>query len=58
MIPVSVEYAARVLGVAPVGTGDASVAITSLDADSRAVTSGALFVALRGERVDGHDPHL
>lgn len=23
--------------------------------DSRAVTSGALFVALRGERVDGHD---
>ena len=55
MIPVSVEHAAHVLGVAPMGTGDASVAITSLVADSRAVTSGALFVALRGERADGHD---
>src|SRR5215208_854411 len=55
MIPVSVEHAAHVLGVAPVGTGDASVAITSLVADSRAVSPGALFVALRGERADGHD---
>ncbi|HWI01278.1 MAG TPA: Mur ligase domain-containing protein, partial [Propionibacteriaceae bacterium] len=55
MIPVSVQHAAQVLGVAPVGTGDASVHITSLVADSRAVTSGALFVALQGERADGHD---
>ena len=55
MIPVSVQHAAQVLGVAPVGTGDKSVPITSLVADSRAVTSGALFVALQGERADGHD---
>ncbi len=55
MIPVSVQHAAQVLGVAPVGDGDAGVPITSLVADSRAVTSGALFVALRGERADGHD---
>ena len=54
MIPISVRHAAHVLGVAPVGTGT-SVAITSLVADSSAVTSGALFVALRGERADGHD---
>src|SRR5829696_4355155 len=55
MIPVSVQHAAQVLGVAPVGAGDRSLPITSLVADSRAVTPGALFVALVGERADGHD---
>ncbi|MBS7457745.1 UDP-N-acetylmuramoyl-tripeptide--D-alanyl-D-alanine ligase [Coralloluteibacterium stylophorae] len=33
----------------------ADVAIDAVAIDSRAVASGALFVALRGERVDGHD---
>ena len=55
MIPVSVDQASQQIGVAPVGAGEARVAITALVADSRAVTSGALFVALRGARADGHD---
>jgi len=55
MIPVSVDAAAEVLGVTPVGVGESGILITSLATDSRAVSPGALFVALRGERVDGHD---
>lgn len=35
--------------------GDADATITSLATDSRHVTPGALFVALRGTRADGHD---
>jgi len=31
------------------------VAVSAVDIDSRACADGALFVALRGERVDGHD---
>jgi len=34
---------------------DQAAVITALTADSRTVIPGALFVALRGERVDGHD---
>jgi UDP-N-acetylmuramoyl-L-alanyl-D-glutamate--2,6-diaminopimelate ligase len=34
--------------------GDAGVAIEAITYDSRAVTPGALFVALRGAAVDGH----
>jgi UDP-N-acetylmuramoyl-L-alanyl-D-glutamate--2,6-diaminopimelate ligase len=34
--------------------GDANLEITSLVVDSRKVTPGAVFVAVRGERVDGH----
>ena len=37
-------------GLAPAGVGFSEVTI-----DSRAATGGALFVALRGERVDGHE---
>ena len=48
MIPVSVQHAAQVLGVAPVGDGDAGVPITSLVADSRAVTRVALRGPARG----------
>ncbi len=36
-------------------TGDAAREITSLAYDSRAVKPGALFVALAGSKVDGHD---
>ena len=29
--------------------------ITSVERDSRAVKEGSLFLAIKGERVDGHD---
>ena len=35
--------------------GDAEVEITSVEYDSRQVSPGALFIALRGSRADGHD---
>jgi UDP-N-acetylmuramoyl-L-alanyl-D-glutamate--2,6-diaminopimelate ligase len=35
-------------------TGNQRVMITSLTDDSRKVESGSLFVAVKGERVDGH----
>lgn len=35
-------------------TGAADMTITAIGTDTRAVTSGMLFVALRGERFDGH----
>ena len=35
--------------------GDADAEISSVEFDSRSVTPGALFCALRGERTDGHD---
>src|SRR4029453_9910447 len=67
VIPVTVDEIAMVLGgqLSPaegVGSprdrhspGDQAAVITALTADSRTVIPGALFVALRGERVDGHD---
>ncbi len=42
------------LGSAKDVRGTGSPAITSIAIDSRAVAPGALFVALRGERTDGH----
>ena len=35
--------------------GDGETVVTSVCLDSRQVTQGSLFVALKGERVDGHD---
>lgn len=35
--------------------GDRDVTVTSLEIDSRKVVPGALFVAVRGEHVDGHE---
>jgi UDP-N-acetylmuramoyl-tripeptide--D-alanyl-D-alanine ligase len=55
VIPVTVEEIATVLAARLSGQGDRGAVITALTADSRAVIPGALFVALRGERVDGHD---
>jgi UDP-N-acetylmuramoyl-tripeptide--D-alanyl-D-alanine ligase len=55
VIPVTVEEIATVLGARLTGFGDGGALVTALTADSRAVIPGALFVALRGERVDGHD---
>jgi UDP-N-acetylmuramoyl-L-alanyl-D-glutamate--2,6-diaminopimelate ligase len=34
--------------------GNLSIAVTGIADDSRAVSSGSLFVAVKGERVDGH----
>jgi UDP-N-acetylmuramoyl-tripeptide--D-alanyl-D-alanine ligase len=41
--------------VAPVGAQDVLVEMTGMTTDSRAVTTGSVFVALRGERFDAHD---
>lgn len=53
MIGVALGSLAALLGAVPAGDRDALV--TSVVADSRQVQSGALFVALAGARVDGHD---
>ncbi len=52
----TVEEIAQATGGSVVVTpGDANRQATSLTWDSRNVASGALYVALPGERVDGHD---
>ncbi len=45
------QAAARALGLQPVG----SWAAESVEIDSRQVRAGALFVAIVGDRLDGHD---
>ena len=58
MIPLRVSQVATVLGaeVRPAAGGptDLGLVATHVTADSRAVGPGSLFVALPGERVDGH----
>jgi UDP-N-acetylmuramoyl-tripeptide--D-alanyl-D-alanine ligase len=39
----------------PVGSASAALTFSGISTDSRAVAPGALFVALAGERFDGHD---
>ncbi len=46
---------ARVVGGVLAARTPADVSVTSAAVDSRAVAAGALFVATRGERADGHD---
>jgi UDP-N-acetylmuramoyl-tripeptide--D-alanyl-D-alanine ligase len=36
-------------------TGTPTAAVTSVSTDTRTIQSGALYVALVGERFDGHD---
>jgi UDP-N-acetylmuramoyl-tripeptide--D-alanyl-D-alanine ligase len=55
VIAVTVDEIATVLGSEPSGPGDTTAVVTALTSDSRAVAAGALFVALPGEYVDGHD---
>jgi UDP-N-acetylmuramoyl-tripeptide--D-alanyl-D-alanine ligase len=55
VIAVTVDEIATVLGAQLLGPGDATAVVTALTADSRVVSAGALFVALRGDHVDGHD---
>ena len=52
MIPLSLQTLAEVLDGEL--RGDA-VTISAVSTDSRALPAGALFVALKGDRFDGHD---
>jgi len=52
MKPVTLQTLATWCDAAPIGT---AAQISCVVSDSREVRPGALFVALRGERVDGHD---
>jgi UDP-N-acetylmuramoyl-tripeptide--D-alanyl-D-alanine ligase len=54
VIAVTVDEIATVLGAQISGPGDTTAVVTGLTADSRTVSAGALFVALRGEHSDGH----
>jgi UDP-N-acetylmuramoyl-tripeptide--D-alanyl-D-alanine ligase len=54
MIPLTLEALAAVVGGRLVG-GHPTDVVTSVSSDSRTVRNDALFVALLGERVDGHD---
>ncbi|MBW3531829.1 UDP-N-acetylmuramoyl-tripeptide--D-alanyl-D-alanine ligase [Shewanella sp. NKUCC06_TVS] len=52
MIPLSLETLSQHLGVYRVGD---DVTIQDLSSDSRKIGAATLFVALKGERFDGHD---
>jgi UDP-N-acetylmuramoyl-tripeptide--D-alanyl-D-alanine ligase len=45
----------RAAGAIQAATQGADVTFTSVTTDSRAITPGCLFIALRGERFDGHE---
>ncbi|GGM11555.1 UDP-N-acetylmuramoyl-tripeptide--D-alanyl-D-alanine ligase [Nakamurella endophytica] len=57
MIPLTVRQVAEVTGLPVPDAGDPAVddVVTSVEFDTRRVVPGALFVALAGQRVDGHD---
>src|SRR5699024_8659960 len=57
MLDLTPSQVAEALGVAliPGSQAHAPATITSVVTDSREVTPGSLFIAIRGERVDGHD---
>ncbi|GAB4358078.1 MAG: UDP-N-acetylmuramoyl-tripeptide--D-alanyl-D-alanine ligase [Gammaproteobacteria bacterium] len=52
MIEATLSETARMLGVAPPAS---DVRFRGVSTDTRSLASGALFVALTGERFDGHD---
>ncbi|WP_337261140.1 MULTISPECIES: UDP-N-acetylmuramoyl-tripeptide--D-alanyl-D-alanine ligase [unclassified Serratia (in: enterobacteria)] len=52
MIPVSLKTLAEVLSAELIG---ADCSITEVTTDTRQITPGCLFVALKGERFDAHD---
>ncbi len=55
MIPLSLGDVAKVTGAEPDLVPDPGVPVGSVVIDSRKAGPGALFAALPGERVDGHD---
>ena len=55
MIPVDLDDVVRLTGATVVGTPAARQVTADVEVDSRLVRRGSLFVALPGERADGHD---
>ena len=55
MIPLTLEELAEAVEGTLVDADPGAAVTGSVEIDSRAVTPGGLFVALPGERVDGHD---
>jgi UDP-N-acetylmuramoyl-tripeptide--D-alanyl-D-alanine ligase len=55
VIPLHVQEVVRLTGATVVGDPGAPVVTADVEVDSRRVQPGSLFVALRGERSDGHD---
>ncbi len=55
MRPRSLGDAASAVGGVIAGGADPSAVVSSVSTDSRDVAPGALFVAIRGERADGHE---
>ena len=54
MMPTTLdEVASAVAG--RLHAGDPTAIVSSVALDSRAIEPGGLFVAVKGERVDGHD---
>ncbi len=47
--------AVKAVGGKPVNENNVKSSITNVTMDSRKVSEGSLFVAIKGERVDGHD---
>ncbi|SFO28676.1 UDP-N-acetylmuramoyl-tripeptide--D-alanyl-D-alanine ligase [Geodermatophilus obscurus] len=55
MIALSLAEVAQAVGASLPPGADGSATVTGVTLDSRAVAAGDLFVAVAGERVDGHD---
>jgi UDP-N-acetylmuramoyl-tripeptide--D-alanyl-D-alanine ligase len=56
MIPLTLEEIARTTGGTVHGTADTGLTVTGpVVTDSREITTGALFAAIKGARSDGHD---
>ncbi|MBC7375163.1 MAG: UDP-N-acetylmuramoyl-tripeptide--D-alanyl-D-alanine ligase, partial [Frankiales bacterium] len=55
MIEVALDEVVEITGATVVGTPTAQVVTADVEVDSRLVAPGGLFVALPGERADGHD---
>lgn len=55
MVPMSVEEIAKAVDGRLVAGDGSAIEATETVTDSRQAGSGAVFVAIKGERVDGHD---
>ena len=55
MIPISLDEVAAITGATVVGRPGGDAVTADVEVDSRLVRPGSLFVALPGERSDGHD---
>ncbi len=55
MTPLSLESVLRGSGAVPRGELHDATIFTALERDARRLRPGSLFIALRGERFDGHD---